>query len=488
MEERNALLSISRPAHHSTLKKSLSIAATGTSVIAVLPVPYLVLRSVFFLAMKKTEFTFQEMITTDNAIFWIFGPATALMATIAISPFNMYNAYNTVINIQINKDSLSKSKIAKFVAGFFLTFTGAVNGYNIQYALHDIFKQAPLAATVLQYPFVSIGVVFAGISDARVFLEYALKEIPRDYRYLKRSGKKALETFRNKFNFFNYDSIDNPLTKDEILSKIRYHLDDLVQIIMFLLPPDEVNALKPALDSDDSQSLLSQASRPFPLWRFIGSEVIGSICSGALAYFGNQNTYEYTYLGMTNFLSYLFSNSENLFFRIIASSTSAIAFFAGFSISFFLIRDLFFRDIFKMTSLDELKERLPKLLIPLIPAFSFGLLNIILTVLNENLSPLNKVLVSCAAIVGATVVTRYGIEGGLAQIQGQINTRRELARFTDSLMEKFSLLEKNELEDILAQFEQLKKPLALITDDKPLEDDSILLTHDPISINYNPHQ
>ncbi|MGK2864920.1 MAG: hypothetical protein ACSLE0_23510, partial [Chitinophagaceae bacterium] len=72
-----------------SFKKSVALVATGASVIAVLPVPYLVARSVFYLITRQSEFTFQEMVQQGNVTFWIFGPMAALMATIAIAPFNM---------------------------------------------------------------------------------------------------------------------------------------------------------------------------------------------------------------------------------------------------------------------------------------------------------------------------------------------------------------------------------------------------------------
>ena len=75
-------------------------------------------------------------------------------------------------------------------------------------------------------------------------------------------------------------------------------------------------------------------------------------------------------------------------------------------------------------------------LLPLIPAFSFALLNIILTISNDNLSYQDKVMVCMAAILGVTMVYRYGIQGGLEEFMGMRNLRRELAAIPDQLMER----------------------------------------------------
>lgn len=453
------------------LKKGLAVTAAGTSVIAVAAVPYLVLRSVFFLTTKKENFTFEEMIHTNETVFWIFGPMTALLATVAIAPFNMYNAYDTVVQIRPTSQGLRCSNFMRMISAFFLTFTGSVNGYNTYHALNDV-VQNPTVKQVLQYPLVTISVIFAGVSDARVFLVYLSRDIPTDWRYLSRGVKQLANLAKQNISLFRNSSRGRDrlmeLTKKNLLNAIRNTLDDLRMKILLQLSDTDISRLKYLCEdrqwiaeqsSVEFQKYMTIAAVKFPLARFIGSEVFGSTISGLLAYYGNQNTYAYTALAVNSFLEYCFATNENSFLNFISGSISVISYFTGFFVSFFLIRDLFFRDIFKTTTKEDLKNRLPQLIIPLIPAFSFGLLNVILTALNENLSPVDKVLVALAAIMGATVVTRYGIEGGIEQIRGRPNVRRELAGITDTLMERFVSLPYEELVEVNKRFNQITTAL-----------------------------
>lgn len=453
------------------LQQGLAVTAAGISIIAVFAVPFLVMRSVFFLATRAENFTFEEMVNDNEVVFWIFGPSTALLATIAIAPFNMYNAYKTVINIQLTKKAFKYPALLRMLSGIFLTFSGAVNGYNTNFTIDDIWPRDSLAKSVLKYPIVSIGVLFAGVSDARVFLDYLIKDLTKDWRYLKRGSRIAYDIAKKRLPFFhNYQKIPLPhkITRKDLLQQIRVNLDDLRTIILLALTDTEINQLKELhedrswmhdINSPDAQRYLQLFSKQFPMGRFFGSEIFGSTISGLWAYYGNKNTYEYTFKAVSSFLIYCGLRAENLFLLFTSSITSVMAYITGFFVSFFLIRDLFFRDIFKATTWAEFKQRLPKLLIPLIPALSFGLLNVILSVLNNSLSPLEKVIVSCSAIIGATVVTRYGIEGGIEQIRNRPNVRRELANITDELMIQFSSLGFEELQQINDKIAQIKNSL-----------------------------
>ena len=55
-----------------------AIVFSGLSVIAVLPVPYLTLRSISFLVTQQSDLTFNQMMHSDNSWFWFFGPLTAV--------------------------------------------------------------------------------------------------------------------------------------------------------------------------------------------------------------------------------------------------------------------------------------------------------------------------------------------------------------------------------------------------------------------------
>jgi hypothetical protein len=490
-QESDLLVAVEASPHPGSLRKTVAMIATGTSVIAVMPVPYLVMRSVFYLATRQTDFTFQEMMDHGKVVFWIFGPTTALLATIAIAPFNMVNAYNTVINIKLTSEAMRCASLLQMISGIFLTFTGAVNAYNVNYAINDILRHHQTTKMALRYPCVSIGLLFAGISDARVFLLYVAKDTATDYRYLTRGTRHCYRKLQHHATFFassNINSLVATKSRQIILNEIAEKLDDLKMILLLGLNDSEITQLKQLYEnqqwitdfhSTQYESFTALLQRGFPLWRFLGSEVIGSLISGLMAYYGNQNTYEYTYKAVSELLSYCCLQSTNWLLRFVGGSIGAISFFTGFCISFFLIRDLFFRDVFKATTGPELLARIPLLLISLIPAFSFGLLNVILTVLNENLSPLNKTLVSCAAILGATVVTRFGIEGGISQLQGSPNIRRELADITNKLMKQFYLLPTEELDEINTHLTEISQRHSLQLAD--INDESA-------TISYNPHQ
>jgi hypothetical protein len=490
-QESDSLVAVETRFNSGSLRKTVAIIATGTSIIAVMPVPYLVLRSVFYLATRQTDFTFQEMMDEGKVTFWIFGPTAALLATIAIAPFNMVNAYNTVMNIKLTSEAMRCGSLLRMISGIFLTFTGAVNAYNVNYAINDIWRNHQTTKMVLRYPCVSIGLLFAGISDARVFLLYVAKDTATDYRYLRRSARNSFLKLQRHATFFAASSV-NPLletkTRQALLNEIAEKFDDLKMILLLGLNDTEITQLKQLYEdqhwitdfhSTQFESYVALLQRGFPIWRFLGSDVIGSLTSGLMAYYGNQNTYEYTYKAVSELLSYCCLQSTNWLLRFVGGSIGAISFITGFCISFFLIRDLFFRDVFKATTGPELLARIPLLLISLIPAFSFGLLNVILTVLNENLSPVNKVLVSCAAILGATVVTRFGIEGGISQLRGSPNIRRELADITNKLIDHFYTLPIEELNEINTHLTEIcdRRSLQLtdVIDESP-------------TIGYSPHQ
>jgi hypothetical protein len=52
-QESDSLVSVETRRNSGSLQKTVAIIATGASIIAVMPVPYLVLRSVFYLATQS---------------------------------------------------------------------------------------------------------------------------------------------------------------------------------------------------------------------------------------------------------------------------------------------------------------------------------------------------------------------------------------------------------------------------------------------------
>lgn len=425
------------------------------SVIAVLPVPYLVFRSIYYLITNETKFSFDEMMRSDNPVFWTFAPLIALLATIAIAPFNLYNTHKTIQAAQFKEGGFSYSALAKIAFGFLFLTSGSVNGYNMNYAFNDIFgEERHVSRLITQISFVTIATVFAGIGDARVVLHYAQQDVPKDVRYVGRVFKKVV----GKFGLFaDNHRVRSEQTRKQLIQAIRYKLDDVSNVCLMALTETEIKQHEELLKeqswiqdmhSAEFQHFLTLMQKEFPYARYVFSDVLGTIAAATLAYFGNQNVFAYAKLAIVGFLEFCGTSSKNNAVETAGEVFSSIGYGVGFLVGLFLIRDLFIRDIAKATTFDEFKQRLPKILLPLIPALSFGLLNIIMTVLNAELSSSNKVIVSCAAIIGATVVSRYGIEGGTEELMGRHNLRRDLAAIIPNIMQYVMTLGAEELKQL----------------------------------------
>lgn len=446
------------------LKKMLAVSGSGVAVVAVLPVPYLVARSAYYLVTKQEHFTFAEMITTNKIEFWLLGPTTAGLATIAIAPFNAYNTYKTIDGCELNRRCLSLDMLIARLGGLLFLSSGIVNGYNMNYLCNDIMPGNSLAKRIVQYNLVSIGTFFAGVSEGRAVLSYLQQDVPYRWRYIKRSGKSGISCL----GLFRQGT--QPLSRQQLLTKLQAKLDDIKTISLLGLTDTEIkqhahliNKLQQRgnLDQAALSELFAICNKPFPKVRFLSSEIAGTTLAGGLAYLGNQNTLNYAYEALVEFERFCGVNDSNFLLQTINFLLPKVGYATGFMLSLFLIQDLFFRDILKATTGQELLQHFLKWSILLLPAFSFGLLNIILTVLNVTLSPLEKILVSLAAIIGATVVSRYGIEGGLKEILGYGNTRRELAHLTITVMQKLRRLDDEqlfELEPLLESSTRLPVP------------------------------
>lgn len=446
------------------------LAAIGAlfSVIAVLPVPYLVFRSIYYLITDETKFSFNEMMGSDNPVFWTFAPLIALLATIAIAPFNLYNTHKTIQAAQFEEGGFSYSILAQIAFGFLFLTSGSVNGYNMNYAFDDMFgEEKHVPRLITQISFVTIATVFAGIGDARVVLHYAKQDVPKDFHYLRRGLKSVL----GKCGLFGDNHRVRPeQTRKQLLQGIRYKLDDVSNVCLMALTEADIKQHEELLKeqswtqdmhSAEFQHFLTLMQKEFPYARYVFSDVLGTIAAAILAYFGNQNVFAYAKLAIVGFLEFCGATSGSSTVRIVGEIFSSVGYGVGFLVGLFLIRDLFMRDIAKATTFVEFKQRLPKTLLPLIPALSFGLLNIIMTALNTELSSSNKVIVSCAAIIGATVVSRYGIEGGTEELMGRHNIRRDLAGIIPKIMQYATTLDNDELKqfyDKLMQVDLSKTP------------------------------
>jgi hypothetical protein len=430
------------------VKKILALSGSCISIVAVLPVPYLVARSVYYLLTKEERFTFAEMIRTNKLEFWLLGPATAGLATIAIAPFNAYNTYKTIANCELDQRCLSLGRLISGLGGLLFLSSGMVNGYNMNYLCNDVIPYDSLAKRIAQYSLVSIGILFAGISEGRATLSYLQQDVPYRLRYVKR-GINCSVSGIGLFRMSN----QQPARK-QLLAKLQAKLDDVKTICLLGLTDTELMQYAHLIDELKQVDtlarpalieLLAMSKKPFPSIRFACSEIIGTGLAGGLAYLGNQNVLNYAHEALVEFEHFCGLADDNILLQIINFVLPKLGYTVGFMLSLFLIQDLFFRDVLKATTGKEFLQRFFKLIIPLFPAFSFGLLNVILTALNTHLSPMEKTLVSLAAIIGATVVSRYGIEGGIEEVLGRGNPRRELANLTTSVMEKLQRWDRGQL-------------------------------------------
>lgn len=380
----------------------------------------------------------------------------------------MYNAYSAVQEVYINQKALF---FLYLLPKIFLIFTGAVNGYIMNLAICDIFHQPSEKRLALQYFIVSTTVLFSGINDARVLLQYIARDMMRDLRYLKR-GLNALICKK----YGPYQLMGEGVTRNDMLRQLKNDFDDLNIILTLILSDTEIEGYKHLIlkqdwiertRSTEFNFYLRIMSKPFPMCRFIGSDVGGSVISVILAYFGNHNTYEYTRKALSSLISYWFAvSNKNLFSNIISNLAAVIASVTGSMVSFFLIRDLFFRDVFKVVSRADLKKRFPLLLLSFVPALSFGLLNIIVTVMNKSLSSFEKIIVSCSGVISATVVTRYGIEGGIEQLRNKPRFRQELLKINYKISDFFDSLPEYQLKQMSDRINVIKKQGETNTNDR----------------------
>lgn len=442
-----------------SLKQILALSGAGISVVAVLPVPYLVLRSVYFLFSQEEQFSFAEMWQANKIGFWLLGPATASLAMIAIAPFNAYNTYKTIAHTELNRHCLSLKQLLISLGGLLFLSSGMVNGYNMNFLCNDVLPYDSVAKRMAQYSLVSIGTLFAGISEGKATLAYLQQDLPYRFRYVKRS----LHWGGSRIGLFG--TTNRQPSYQQLLTQLQAKLDDVKTICLLGLTDTElkqytylIDELKPdhSLKRDALIDLLMISKKPFPKLRFIGSELVGTMLAAGLAYLGNQNVLNYAHAALVTFEHFCGLDDANILLQIINFSLPKIGYIVGFMLSLFLIQDLFFRDILKATTSKEWLQNSFKLLF-LIPAFSYGLLNVILTALNTTLSPIEKILVALAAIIGATVVSRYGIEGSCEEILGRGRPRRELANLTSKVAEQLIKLDYRQLLGLNQYLEKTEK-------------------------------
>lgn len=441
-----------------TCNKLIIFSGAILSVVAVAPVPYLVLRSVYYLTSKEKKFTFNEIMHTSDAVFWAFGPLAAFLATLAIAPFNVYNTHKTIKQAFKKYGSyFTPVNLIKTAAGIVFLSSGSVNGYNTNAAIKDVITSSDSIPSQIFRDFnVFIATTLAGLADARVVMVYLTQDIPRDYRYLCRGLSYLLRKSSPRLIINNsYARIDRVV----LLKKLRQKFDDFHNIALLGLTNAEIQANKRLIDSTEwivqnvseelTQYIDLMNRHRFPKKRFLISDGLGSIASAAMTYYGNLNVVNYAYLAITQFFDYCHLPKQRPESNAFANIFSYVGYIIGMLVGFFLIRDLFFRDVCKNIIKSDLTLRKAVIaLLPLIPAFSYGLLNVILTISNDSLSSDETILISCAAILGATVVSRYGIEGGLEEFRGHRNLRRELAALPDKMMKHYETLEMEDLINI----------------------------------------
>lgn len=396
--------------------KVLATIGSALSVAAVLPVPYLVFKSVYILDGGDAEDSFHEILDNADAMFWLFGPLASLLGTLAVAPFNIYNTYRTVRDFELGSGySVSvKDMPYYFVRALAFSF-GLVNGYNMALAYNDVIQPASIFARITRAMIVANATLFAGL-DSRVIFDKFRQETPQDWRYFKRAVAKIRSYF--SFNIPAMTAIEQ--------------CDDHRQIILYALTDRELHQHRSVLDSENSSELAVGnivANHPFPTARFLLGDIVGGVAAFGLSAFNSLNTWSYTHKSIGGFLSYTGLSSDNVGAKVITNTATVSSTLVSIFMSFFLIRDLFFRDIAKNVECHDIGKQSAVKLLTLVPALCFALLNVALTMGNDELSPTVKLLVSIAAILGSTTVLRYGIEGGVEEWRGRKNLRREMADF-----------------------------------------------------------
>ena len=431
------------------------VAALGSvlPIVAALPVPYLVFKSVYFLTTDQQNTPFHEMINDKNGAFWALGPAISFLALLAVAPFNVYNFYRSIKSIKNTEFSLRnihcKSTVLFLVRILALSF-GFVNGYNLALAYNDVATEhSSIGSQILRGILVGIATLLAGI-DSRVAISGFKEEVPRDFRFLK-YGFYRLKN-RVQLSTGHTRLLEN--ARSEMLYDLRKQCDKYRMIALFELDEFVIERSRNLIMNNDwiedsasseFQAYLSLMDRAFPVRRYFASEVIGSLIALTFALINSVNTWSYTQNAVTGFMGYLGSKKENTGIQAAAIFFSIISTSVGLSMSFFMIRDLFFRDIMKPMTCHKLLPRTLKNFALLIPALSFALLNVALTFMNKDLSTTTKTIVSIFSVLSAAVVLRYAIEGGLQEWRGHCNLRRELAKIPEKIMTHAKILPDSEL-------------------------------------------
>ena len=444
--------------------KVIAVVGSGLSAIAVMVVPYLVARSIYYLETGEQDFTFEDMVHSRSPVFWMSAPLASILAVMAVLPFNVYNMYKLIHGTLHSRPTINITNISKFMLSTLFVSSGTVNGYNTNYAINDVLgPRQNFVRSLFQFGCVGVATAVAGIGDARVVSAGLSQQVPTDYRYIRRGVAKISQ----RLGIFNNQNtrLDNSLNRKQLLKSIREQLDDLNQIISLGLSADELdqNSLLVTdqtwidnINSRQFDQFLELLNKDFPVTRFIVSNVVETILSLFLAYFGNMNTIHYAYLAFSEFFEAIGFPENTIRFELLAGGFATLGYSVGFSLSFFLIRSLFFQDIAKNNALIQPIGSYAKTFLPLIPAFSFGLLNVILTATNDDLSPYTKLFVSCSAIIGATVVLRYGIQGGVTEFMGKQNIRTEFTGIVEKFMEHCLKLDNQALTEIHEKLAILK--------------------------------
>ncbi len=409
------------------------------SIIAVLPVPYLVFKSIYLLTHHNEEDSFHEMIKTNNILFWAFGPLASLLATLAVAPFNIYNTYKTVVDFrgnQFSMRSLNLRQIPYLVVRALAFSFGVVNGYNMALAYNDVVISRSLFSTIFRAFVVGVATIFAGL-DSRVVFDKFKQEAPQDGRYAKR----AVRFIAAKCSLFS----PVPSQEFRLVNEMQFSekdCDDHRQILIygksyadlishrFLL---ENNDWIADPDSESFQNYLTLIKDDFPLWRYLGGDVLGGALSLALSVFNAFNTWNYARKATLNFFEYLGLDQDGEALQVVGVATALISSVVSVLMSFYLIRDLFFRDIFKKPDCSHFGKKLAIKVGTLIPALCFALLNVALTLMNDSLDSTTKLLVSLSAILGSTTVLRYSIEGALEEWSGHSDLRNKFEKIPEKI-------------------------------------------------------
>lgn len=433
----------------------------GTSIIAVMAVPYLTMRSVYYITTRDASASFHEIMRSNNLLFWLFGPTVSILATIAIAPFNMYNAYTLIndMDSQKLKQLATPKGLLKTLLQFWMLLSGIVNGYNTSLAFRDVIGQHTPLENFAHHVAVFIAVIFAGIGDSKTLSHYIYTETTRDLRRLGR-GINRVTSFipESRYSLFSCLS-DRARLRNKKLQKIKFALDDLHEICQLGLSYEQLEQFSHVVqrgisveDNATIQQYFQLLQQGFPKARFVGSEIVGSLFSLLWAYFGNRNSLEYAYVGAESFLNYC-GVTNNLVILLLCSFSAFSAFMVGSFLSFFLIRDLFFRELFKSKQFAGIGSIFERVVLPTIPALCMGLVNVILTIMNPQLNPIEMIITATAAVVGATVVSRYGIDNGVRELRGKKDLRRILANVGPALMENIQRMDDEKLSLFYQQIE-----------------------------------